>query len=630
LRELIQCLAMGEPKRDREVASAPSRRALDTSTALRERGDRDPHGAGAAGAFAHAILIHQHTWASPPAEAFAVATAGQPTRLPHLQQMEAAFGQSFAGVRAHVGTGAARRGLSTLGARAAAFGDCVAFAESAPEPRLVAHELAHLVQQGQGTSHVQTKATSVSKPGDAPEAAADRAAEAVVRGQAAPDVGTADGGTLHLTTINTNGGVFDNGPRYSPVHGTGAVGDRVGANIMADFTASDLVEAPANGIALLQTISSQTDRVGATTTLNPTRDQWGPVNATDADQLSIIANGATATGRSVDLVVHRPGRTDTNTSPLYGVGFGAPAPATTLRDGTPTVGRTVRGSHIRNPDGTLAPPVPARMEDGPGQTIQLANQTFAMQFELAALVTDGPMASIYLGSVQWGWSSDTSGTVTLLPFTALASGAPTLGFMGAAQVWNSAVFHNPDGTTADTVDLPITSLPSGVQAAVDLPGPDLVTRLAAVDAELSTLPFGPTIDRANKMFERRALDAELRRRHVEVELRCDRLSDTGSAAVPAEDEVWLALEPPAGTLGLVLTGQRVFRAGDSHLYRFAVADLMPMDGAIHVEVNEHDRAGARFAAHDDVLIALDWALPFAPVTITAAGSTYQATVRFDR
>src|SRR5262245_30502294 len=60
--------------------------------------------------------------------------------------------------------------------------------------------------------------------------------------------GRADRFLVQRTTVNTNGGVFDNGPMYNAVSGTGAVGERVGANIMVDFTPGDLVESPVDGV----------------------------------------------------------------------------------------------------------------------------------------------------------------------------------------------------------------------------------------------------------------------------------------------------------------------------------------------------------------------------------------------
>src|SRR5215510_6420444 len=104
-----------------------------------------------------------------PGEAFAVATSGQGGALPHQSRMESAFGRSFGGVSAHVGTAQAQAGLAGLGARAAAFGDTVAFADANPDPHLVAHEVAHVVQaRNGGGGGVQAKsATAVSQPGDA-------------------------------------------------------------------------------------------------------------------------------------------------------------------------------------------------------------------------------------------------------------------------------------------------------------------------------------------------------------------------------------------------------------------------------------------------------------------------------
>gem|GEM_PF-3847788 len=64
--------------------------------------------------------------------------------VPYRSQMERLFNTSFAGVDAHLGEAAA---LSSLGARAAAKGESVAFASASPSLPLVAHELTHVVQQ---------------------------------------------------------------------------------------------------------------------------------------------------------------------------------------------------------------------------------------------------------------------------------------------------------------------------------------------------------------------------------------------------------------------------------------------------------------------------------------------------
>lgn len=64
-----------------------------------------------------------------PGAAFTHATSGASSQVPFRGEMEAAFGHSFGGVRAHLGGSAAGDGLSALGARAAAHGDAVAFRE---------------------------------------------------------------------------------------------------------------------------------------------------------------------------------------------------------------------------------------------------------------------------------------------------------------------------------------------------------------------------------------------------------------------------------------------------------------------------------------------------------------------
>src|SRR5262249_53607086 len=146
------------------------------------------------------------------------------------------------------------------------------------------------------------------------------------------------------------------------------------------------------------------------------------------------------------------------------------------------------GDHIKNPNGTFQTANPAKLEDWPWRPVQTPGQTFEMTFEVAAMVTGGPMANTYLGAIEWGWSG-AGGTVTPKPFQRVRWGAPAAGFMGAAQVWNNATFPTTDATpvAVPSIDLPITSLPSSVRAAVDLPTPQLVARLVVVKREMTGL-----------------------------------------------------------------------------------------------------------------------------------------------
>ncbi len=110
----------------------------------------------------------------------------QAKALPHKAAMESRFGQSFGDVKAYVGDPAVRAGLTALGAEAAAEGNEVAFSSASPSPELVAHELAHVVQQGPGTQG------SASAGGL--EAEAQKAGQAAAAGQAPQVKGHAPAG----------------------------------------------------------------------------------------------------------------------------------------------------------------------------------------------------------------------------------------------------------------------------------------------------------------------------------------------------------------------------------------------------------------------------------------------------
>ena len=107
---------------------------------------------------------------------------GRPLDPPARSVMEARFGRSFSGVRIHTDSRAAES-AEALGAKAYTVGRDVVFSNGrfAPERpegrRLLAHELAHVVQQSRGGP------ASPSLDGSGPmEAAATNAADAVVSG----------------------------------------------------------------------------------------------------------------------------------------------------------------------------------------------------------------------------------------------------------------------------------------------------------------------------------------------------------------------------------------------------------------------------------------------------------------
>ena len=130
-------------------------------------------------------------------------TSGGGQRIPeHLRgQFEQSLGLDLGGVRVHTG-GAAAESSAALGARAFAVGQDVVLGagQYAPETPdgawLLAHEIAHTVQQRDAVIGPQTK-LEVTEDGDAMEGAADAAANAMMNGRAASP-GTAHAGIARI------------------------------------------------------------------------------------------------------------------------------------------------------------------------------------------------------------------------------------------------------------------------------------------------------------------------------------------------------------------------------------------------------------------------------------------------
>ncbi len=134
-----------------------------------------------------------------PAAVRAELGAGRPLVGAPRSRMERAFGQGFPGVRIHTG-GTARRLSSRFNARAFAVGEHVAFGSGEYRPgtpigdALLAHELAHVVQQGGNRGGREALGASGARASEAAlEAEADAAAMAAlptrllgIRGRARP------------------------------------------------------------------------------------------------------------------------------------------------------------------------------------------------------------------------------------------------------------------------------------------------------------------------------------------------------------------------------------------------------------------------------------------------------------
>jgi Domain of unknown function (DUF4157) len=127
---------------------------------------------------------------APPVVDDVVRSPGRSLDLETRASMEARFGHDFSRVRIHTGPRAAEA-VRAVDARAFTVGPDVVFDQGLYEPRtttgkrLLAHELAHVVQQDGATRTRPSAGLPLrlsAGRGSAPEAAADRAADATVTG----------------------------------------------------------------------------------------------------------------------------------------------------------------------------------------------------------------------------------------------------------------------------------------------------------------------------------------------------------------------------------------------------------------------------------------------------------------
>jgi outer membrane protein OmpA-like peptidoglycan-associated protein len=119
----------------------------------------------------------------PPVVNQVLSSPGQPLDTNTRAFFEPRFGRDFSRVRVHTDPEAAES-ATALEARAFTSSQHVVFSERNYQPetpdgqRLLAHELAHVVQQeGSAAQNAHLSGPSISRPGDASEVAADRAAD---------------------------------------------------------------------------------------------------------------------------------------------------------------------------------------------------------------------------------------------------------------------------------------------------------------------------------------------------------------------------------------------------------------------------------------------------------------------
>ena len=146
--------------------------------------------------------------AKDPWSAMTDAFSGSGMGVPFLEEMEAAFGEDFSRVKAVVGGGA----LGDAGANAATDGETISFRDTSPDKRTVAEELAHVVQMRRATAGAKGSDV-ISRPGDAAEQEASRAADAVALGQKAPSLNARPTAGIHRNNASSQRWP----PGFSPV-----------------------------------------------------------------------------------------------------------------------------------------------------------------------------------------------------------------------------------------------------------------------------------------------------------------------------------------------------------------------------------------------------------------------------
>lgn len=135
------------------------------------------------------------------AVASASSSSGSPLPDTLMRKFESSLGANLSGVRVHTGSESAAAN-DAVGARAYTMGNDIHFGAGQYDPssssgqHLLAHEVAHTVQQSGGAQRRQFK-LEVSSPDDALEHEADRAADAMVAGQPA-SVGAAGAGVSRM------------------------------------------------------------------------------------------------------------------------------------------------------------------------------------------------------------------------------------------------------------------------------------------------------------------------------------------------------------------------------------------------------------------------------------------------
>jgi hypothetical protein len=346
-------------------------------------------------------------------------TSGHGAPYPFRAQIQSGFGRHDIGhVRAYTGSRAAAA-ARTIGARAFAYGDRVAF-DGTPDLHTAAHEAAHVVQQRAGVQLKDDQGT----PGDAFERHAD--ADRIVGRQSAEALLD----TMHASRaaavqrrvvqrkgipVPTKYGEF-NTEDYDK---RGKAGSQFGVRIKLTFEPGPNVDA--TKIGLTQSVSSALD--GFTVAMTP------------AQHKRIVPSGIGA-GRQID----RPTES-AFANPIYGTKV--PGAKDKKLGDSAMLDYAQWGWHYTDSSGPRHRK--AILIDNPDLSDR--SNDSSQVFETTALAVEGTQSGTYMGSVEWGWRIDADGEFTQLPLKKISDGVPTADFMAAAKQWNKWITAGTIKTT---------------------------------------------------------------------------------------------------------------------------------------------------------------------------------------
>ena len=325
----------------------------------------------------------------------ALQSPAQPLEPQTRTFFENRFGFDFGQVRIHTGQ-AATGSVQTIGARAFAIGKDLVFGQGEyhPDTRpgrlLLAHELAHVIQQHPSTAD-RPAPFKIGSPSDQTEREADTAARVALSaaGSERSFLHAAPAGSRPVLRryVDTWGGRFDTDYFNETSDESGH-----GVDIKIRFTPNDTVDA--SKIALTQW--AQTLRDGKP--VNPYEGQIDPVKGGETGKKVAEMRSGTDTeapGASIDSTPsERTPLMQMKDPPSGDNEMAHSVPLTTPRQ------EAQFGSRTKG-----AKPTDAFAADRPRAT-SLSGAKVSQSFETASLAVEGKQKGVYYGSVKWGWDKE--------------------------------------------------------------------------------------------------------------------------------------------------------------------------------------------------------------------------------